>query len=174
MTVCDASPPGLRDDFDLSDLRRTYACFPSGVVSICALADGVPVGLVASSFTSVSMTPPLVSFCIKTESATWPQLERLPRLGVSVLGEAHDAACRQLSAKAGDRFAGLDLHTTPDGAVLIAGAPAWLECTIADQIPAGDHVIVLLRVVAVTADHDVLPLVFHASSFGAVRKDLAP
>ena len=173
MTVCDSPPPVLRDDFDLSDLRRTYACFPSGVVSICAMAEGVPVGLVASSFTSVSMTPPLVSFCIKNESATWPLLESLPRLGVSVLGEAHDAACRQLSAKAGDRFAGLDLRTTADGAILIAGAPAWLECTIADQIPAGDHLIVLLRVVAVTADHEVPPLVFHASAFGAVRKELA-
>jgi flavin reductase (DIM6/NTAB) family NADH-FMN oxidoreductase RutF len=169
VTVTDTPVPDLRDEFDMVDLRRTYACFPSGVVSICAMAGGAPVGLVASSFTSVSMTPPLVSFCIKTESATWPQLARLPRLGVSVLGEVHDAACRQLSAKAGDRFAGLDLHTTADGAVLIAGAPAWLECTIEAQIPAGDHLIVLLRVMALTADHDVPPLVFHASSFGAVR-----
>jgi flavin reductase (DIM6/NTAB) family NADH-FMN oxidoreductase RutF len=169
VTVIDAPMPDLRDDFDLVDLRRTYGCFPSGVVSICAMADGVPVGLVASSFTSVSMTPPLVSFCIKSESETWPRLERLPRLGVSVLGEAHDAACRQLSAKAGDRFAGLDLRTTAAGAVLIAGAPAWLECVIEATIPAGDHQIVLLRVMSVTADHDVPPLVFHASSFGAVR-----
>lgn len=169
MTVTDAPGPDLREDFDMVDLRRTYGCFPSGVVSICAAAGGVPVGMVASSFTAVSLTPPLVSFCIKTDSTTWPQLERLPRLGLSVLGEAHDAACRQLSAKAGDRFAGLDLHTTSDGAVLVAGAPAWLECTIEEQIPAGDHLIVLLRVIAVTADHEVPPLVFHASSFGAVR-----
>ncbi|MGF7238465.1 MAG: flavin reductase family protein [Frankia sp.] len=161
---------GRAAGLDARVLRQAYACFPSGVVSICGLVNTEPVGLVASSFTTVSIDPPLVSFCIQNDSTTWPRLQPLPRLGLSVLGEAHDAACRQMSAKAGDRFAGLVFETTPEGAIFIDGAPAWIECSIEDELPAGDHRIVLLRVLALTVSPAVAPLVFHGSRFASLRQ----
>jgi len=91
---------------DARALRDVYACFPSGVTALCALLDGVPVGIAASSFTTVSITPPLVSVCIQRNSTTWPLLQAAPRIGVSVLGELHGKVCRQLAAKTGDRFEG--------------------------------------------------------------------
>lgn len=150
---------------DPVQLRRAYGCFPSGVTAVCALEDGVPVGIAASSFTSVSVDPPLVSVCVQNSSTTWPRLRALPRLGVSVLGQEQNAAAQQLAAKQGDRFAELDLTRTGDGAVLVHGAVAWLDCSIHSEVPAGDHSIVLLHIHALRALPEHAPLVFHGSRF---------
>ncbi|WP_033339720.1 flavin reductase family protein [Catenuloplanes japonicus] len=150
---------------DPGALRQAYGCFPSGVTAVCALVDGVPVGLAASSFTSVSMDPPLVSVCVQHTSTTWPKLRDLDRVGVSVLGEGHDVLARQIASRTGDRFAGVTWEAARDGAVFLGGATAWLDCTVERHVPAGDHDIVLLRVRTLSADPDVAPLVFHASRF---------
>lgn len=161
------------DALDAVTLRAAFGRFPSGVVSVCAVVDGRPVGLAASTFVPVSLDPPLVAFCMQNTSATWPRLNRRPRIGVSVLGEAHEAAARSLAAKTGDRFAGLTLETTERGAVFLDGASAWLECSVEQEIPAGDHAIVLLRVHALQTAPDVQPLVFHGSAFRRLDQ-LAP
>lgn len=146
-------------------LRSAFSCFPSGVTAVCAMIGDEPVGMVASSFTSVSLDPPLVSVCITNGSRTWARLRAASRLGISVLGEHQADACRTLAAREGNRFAGLDLQVAPTGSVLLRGAPAWLECSVEDRLPAGDHQIILLRVHAVDAEPHRSPLVFHGSSF---------
>jgi flavin reductase (DIM6/NTAB) family NADH-FMN oxidoreductase RutF len=150
---------------DALALRSAFAMFPSGVVAVCATVDGEPAGLAASSFVTVSLDPPLVAFCIQWTSTTWPKLERLPRIGVSVLGEAHDSAARALASKGGDRFASVRTDVTDDGAVFIDGASAWLDCSVETVFPAGDHGIVLLRLHGLTMDPAISPLVFHGSAF---------
>jgi flavin reductase (DIM6/NTAB) family NADH-FMN oxidoreductase RutF len=150
---------------DRAQLRRVFGAFPSGVTAIAALIDGAPVGIAASSFTSVSLDPPLVSVCVAHSSTTWPNLRDAPRFGVSVLAADQEEACRQLSARDVDRFALLGWRATPDGAVLLEGASAWLECSTEAQHRAGDHDIVVLRVHDLDAEHDSRPLVFHASQF---------
>jgi flavin reductase (DIM6/NTAB) family NADH-FMN oxidoreductase RutF len=148
-----------------AELRRVFGAFPTGVTAIAALVDGAPVGIAASSFTSVSLAPPMVSVCIAHSSTTWPLLRGAARYGVSVLAVHQEAAVRALSAKGTDRFAALGWRATPDGAVVIDGASAWLDCSVEQQIRAGDHDIVLLRVHALDADADIAPLVFHGSRF---------
>jgi flavin reductase (DIM6/NTAB) family NADH-FMN oxidoreductase RutF len=148
-----------------TELRRVFGTFPTGVVAMAAVVDGTPVGLAASSFVSVSLDPPLVSVCVAHTSTTWPLLSRADRLGISVLGAHQEGAGRQLAARGVDRFAGLSWRATDDGAVLLAGASAWLDCSVEQQVPAGDHDIVLLRVHDLGADPRVPPLVFHGSAF---------
>jgi flavin reductase (DIM6/NTAB) family NADH-FMN oxidoreductase RutF len=146
-------------------LRQAFGCFPSGVTAICALVDRAPIGMAASSFTSVSVDPPLVSVCIQQTSATWPVLQRAPRLGLSVLAEGHDMACRQLSKKEGDRFAGVEWDAGPRGSLFIRGCSAWLECSRFDEVAAGDHIIVLLQVHGLDTAPHTPPLIFHGSAF---------
>ncbi|MFE4956117.1 flavin reductase family protein [Streptomyces sp. NPDC056653] len=146
-------------------LRQAFACFPSGVTAMCALFDNEPVGMAVSSFTSVSMEPPLLSVCVQNTSGTWPKLRERPRLGLSVLAEDQAAAGRRLAMKTGDRFADLALHPTTDGALFVLGAAAWFDCSIQAEVPAGDHVVVLLEVHGLQAEPDVAPLVFHGSRF---------
>jgi flavin reductase (DIM6/NTAB) family NADH-FMN oxidoreductase RutF len=150
--------------FDPFVLRHVFGAFPSGVAAVAAVVDGTPAGIAASSFTSVSLDPPLVSLCVAHTSTTWPLL-RAPRLGVSILSAAQELAVRQLAARGVDRFAGLAWRTTSDGAVLLDGASGWLETSIEQQVRAGDHDIVVLRIHDLDADHDISPLVFHASRF---------
>ena len=98
----------LRDcPVDGTELRRAFGCFPSGVTAVCAIIDGEPVGMAASSFTSVSIDPPLASICVQNSSTTWPRLRNQPRLGLSVLAEDHTDAAISLSRKVGGRFAGV-------------------------------------------------------------------
>jgi flavin reductase (DIM6/NTAB) family NADH-FMN oxidoreductase RutF len=148
-----------------AELRRVFSAFPSGVTAVAALVDGAPVGMTVSSFTSVSLDPPLVSVCVARTSTTWPVLREAAWLGLSVLAADQADACRQLSAYGVDRFAGLGWRATPDGAVVLDGASAWLVCGADAQHSAGDHDIVVLRVRDLGVDHDIRPLVFHASQF---------
>ncbi|GAB2996703.1 flavin reductase family protein [Mycobacterium bourgelatii] len=148
-----------------SSLREAFGHFPTGVVAIAAQVNGVREGLAASTFVPVSLEPPLVSFCVQNTSTTWPKLKSVPMLGISVLGEAHDAAARTLAAKTGDRFAGLETVSSETGAVFIKGTGLWLESAIEQLITAGDHTIVVLRVKHVTVDSNVAPIVFHRSEF---------
>lgn len=150
---------------DTTLLRSVLGCFPSGVTAICAQVDGVPVGIAASSFTSVSLAPPLVSVCVQNSSQTWPTLRGAPRIGLSVLAAGQDGACRSLSSQTGDRFADVAWFDTADGAIFVDGAAALLDCTVHSEVPAGDHAIVLLEINQVFADHEAAPLVFHGSRF---------
>jgi len=152
-------------NLDPSSLREAFGHFPTGVIAIAAEVDGTRVGLAASTFVPVSLDPPLVSFCVQNTSTTWPRLKDLPYLGISVLGESHDAAARSLAAKTGDRFAGLETSSSERGAVFIHGTSVWLESSIEQTIPAGDHLIVVLRVSDITIHPDVSPIVFHRSTF---------
>jgi flavin reductase (DIM6/NTAB) family NADH-FMN oxidoreductase RutF len=155
-------------DLSPASLREAFGHFPSGVIAIAAEVDGTLVGLAASTFVPVSLDPPLVSFCVQNSSTTWPKLKDLPLLGISVLGESHDEAAKSLAAKTGDRFAGLETTSTKGGAVFIHGTSVWLESAIEQEVPAGDHTIVVLRVHDITI-HDgpdiPAPIVFHRSTF---------
>jgi flavin reductase (DIM6/NTAB) family NADH-FMN oxidoreductase RutF len=148
-----------------TDLRRVFGAYPTGVTAVAALIDGVPAGITANSFTSVSLEPPIVSICVAHTSTTWPLLRRAARLGISVLGAHQERHGRALSQRRGDRFDSVRWRATADGAVLLDGASAWLDCSIDREIRVGDHDLILLRVHALDADAAVPPLVFHASQF---------
>lgn len=152
-------------DIDPAELRRVFGAFPSGVVTIAAMIGGAPVGLAASSFTSVSLDPPLVSICVANTSTTWPALREAPRFGISILSAHQELAGRQLASRAEDRFANLGWRSTEDGAVVLDGASAWLHCSTHAVYPGGDHDIVVLRIHDLDADAAINPLVFHASKF---------
>ncbi|MEB4211101.1 flavin reductase family protein [Mycobacterium sp. 94-17] len=146
-------------------LRRAFGCFPSGVTAVCAMVDDAPVGMAASSFTSVSLEPPLVSVCFQASSTTWQRLRERPRLGISVLAQGQDKICMSLAQKATERFADVAWDHASGGAVFILGATAWLECSLHGEIPAGDHAVALLEIQGLQANPKSAPLVFHGSQF---------
>ena len=156
-------------DLDPARLRTAFGIFPTGVVAIAAEVDGRLTGLAASSFTSVSLAPPLVSVSIANTSTTWPILRRATHLGVTVLADHHRGAARQLAGPVEGRFDGLEVALGDDGAVTLADGLASFDTTIYREVEAGDHTIVLLRLHAVEHADDSLPLVFHRSGFGRLQ-----
>ncbi|MGE0218431.1 flavin reductase family protein [Mycolicibacterium sp.] len=159
---------------DMSRLRKLYGRYPTGVAAICALRDGQPVGIVATSFIPVSMEPALVSICVQHTSTTWPRLSREYGLGISVLAEGQAQLSRQLAAKNVDRFTGLAWFAGDSSAVFLAGAAAWLDCRISTSIAAGDHDVVLMEVIGAADDETVAPLIFHNSRFHSILAEIPP
>jgi flavin reductase (DIM6/NTAB) family NADH-FMN oxidoreductase RutF len=155
-------------DLDPVRLRQAFGVFPSGVVALAASVDGRPVGLAASSFTSVSLEPPLVSVSIANTSRTWPDLRRAGRLGVTVLAAHHGELCRRLAGPVEQRFDDVAVSVTGDGAITVDDGLARFDCSVYREVEAGDHTVVLLRLHAVehSPDHAGGPLVFHRSGFG--------
>ncbi|MGW9182897.1 flavin reductase family protein [Agromyces sp. NPDC055661] len=147
------------------ELRRAFSAFPTGVVAVCALSDGRPVGMAVNSFTSISLEPPLVAVSVARSSTTWPTLATTRRLGMSVLGAGHEVLSRRLSARDVDRFEGTQWRAGSEGAILIEGAALWLECSVHSVYDGGDHEIVLLEVHESEFFADVPPLVFHQSRY---------
>jgi flavin reductase (DIM6/NTAB) family NADH-FMN oxidoreductase RutF len=152
-------------DLDPRALRDAFGIFPSGVVAVAAEVDGRPTGLAASSFTSVSLNPPLVSFSVAKTSKTWPDLRRAAHLGITVLAEHHGEVCRQLAGPVAERFDGIAVSASDDGALTLDEGLARFDCTIQHEVEAGDHIIVLLALHAVEHSSGQ-PLIFHRSTFG--------
>ena len=155
-------------------VRSVFSNFPTGVTAVAAVVDGRPAGITANSFTSVSLNPVLVSVCISNASNTWPTLVRASHLGVSVLAEQQGAIARRLASREADRFEDIPWTTTESGAVLIPDSAAWFETTIENRVQAGDHEIVVLRVIDLNHDAKRLPLVFHHSTFTKVHQGPTP
>lgn len=155
-------------DLDPARLRTAFGIFPSGVVAVAAEVDGRLTGLAASSFTSVSLDPPLVSFSVANSSKTWPDLRRSAHLGVTVLADHHGAIARQLAGPVEHRFDGVTALLSDEGAVVLGDGLAQFDTTIYREVEAGDHTIVLLQLHAVEHGDESGdgPLVFHRSAFG--------
>jgi flavin reductase (DIM6/NTAB) family NADH-FMN oxidoreductase RutF len=153
---------------DVAALRRAFTLYPRGVMAVAAQIDGAPVGLAVSAFVSVSLDPPLLALCIDAASRTWPVLRTADTIGVSVLTEEHAWLGRQLASRSRDRFADARFDLTSRGALLLADAAARFECRTQSVSPGGDHLIVLLRVLSMSADPARRPLIWHDSQFRAV------
>jgi len=149
--------------------RDALGRFATGVAFVTAAPDGDPAGLIVNSLTSVSLEPPLVSFCPSRSSLTWSRMRRAGRFGVNILGRKHERFAMRATPAGADRFAGLNWELGPRGVPLLTDALATLECETLAEHPTGDHWIVIGRVDNVRTSPLNDPLVFFAGAFGALR-----
>jgi 3-hydroxy-9,10-secoandrosta-1,3,5(10)-triene-9,17-dione monooxygenase reductase component len=154
---------------DPRSFRAALGRLATGVAFVTALPDGEPAGLIVNSLTSVSLAPPLVSFCPSRSSLTWSRMRRARRFGVNVLGRRHEQFAKRATPAGADRFAGLDWQLGRDGVPLLTDALASLECEIVAEHPAGDHWIVVGRVDDLRTSPITKPLVFFAGAFAALQ-----
>jgi flavin reductase (DIM6/NTAB) family NADH-FMN oxidoreductase RutF len=164
-TTDDDLRPAAASELDAGTLRQAFGHFPSGVTAVCGLVGGSPLGMAVSSFTSVSLEPPMVAVCLQQSSKTWARLRELPWLGLSVLGADQGPLCRALAGPEQDRFTGCSWEAGEHGAVFLHGAVTWYSCVRRDEVAAGDHSIALLVVDRLWTQPAAEPLVFHGSRF---------
>lgn len=147
--------------------RRALSVHASGVVVITAQSDGVPAGLTATSFSSVSLEPPLVSFYVNRSSTTWPRLRAADHFAVNILaGDQADLAAR-FASKGIDRFAApTRWRTGPFGAPLLLDVSAHLICLPYQTAEVGDHVLVVGLVTEADVHNPSHPLLYHRGRFG--------
>jgi 3-hydroxy-9,10-secoandrosta-1,3,5(10)-triene-9,17-dione monooxygenase reductase component len=154
---------------DEHSLRTALGRFATGVAFVTAVLDGKPAGLIVNSFASVSLQPPLVSFCPSRSSLTWSRMRRNGRFAVNVLGRRHERFARRATPAGADRFAAVHWEPGHGGMPLLTDALATLECDIVAEHPAGDHWIVVGRVEHLRTSTSADPLVFFDSAFTALR-----
>ncbi|TDE55889.1 flavin reductase [Nonomuraea mesophila] len=162
-------PPGpSQGHLDTLRFRQVLGRFATGVVAITAVepVSGEPCGLAANSFTSVSLDPPLVAFCVAHTSTSWPKVRGAKVVTVNVLAEHQRSVCAQLAAKGGDKFAGLEWTGSPGGNPVLDGSLAWIDCAVEAEHLAGDHMIVVARVLQLDTYADGGPLVFFRGGYG--------
>jgi 3-hydroxy-9,10-secoandrosta-1,3,5(10)-triene-9,17-dione monooxygenase reductase component len=158
---------------DGRSFRDAIGRFATGVAFVTAAPDGEPAGLIVNSLTSVSLDPPLISFCPARSSLTWQRMRRTRRFGANVLGRQHEHFARRATPAGADRFANLDWELGPGGVPLLTDALASLECQIVAEQPAGDHWIVVGRVDRLHTTPVTDPLVFFAGTFGTLQSRTA-
>lgn len=179
------SAPARRRDqvgsaLDPSTLRRLYGHVPSGLVTVAALGEDGPLGMLVASFTSVSLDPPLVSVNLARASSTFPALRDFSHWGLSVLAEHQGHVAESFRRPADQRFAELDWSATAEGAIHLDGAVAALTVRPVEFVPAGDHVIAILALTDFRTggapgtslrESPSAPLVFHHSRFHRLDKE---
>jgi len=151
--------------FDVREFRRTLGCFVTGVTVVTAEAeDGERRGFTANSFTSVSLDPPLILVCIGRGSTSLPLFSRVDRFAVNILADDQRAVSGAFASKGEDKFRGIDWSPGPFGSPILSGAAAWLECAVHDRIEAGDHILLIGRVLAF--EHTArTPLGYHGGNY---------
>ncbi|MDX9873263.1 MAG: flavin reductase family protein [Spongiibacteraceae bacterium] len=152
------------------DYRRSFGCFPSGVTVVTTVTtDGKPVGLTINSFTSVSLSPPMILWCLKENSKLRDVFRHCSHFAVHVLGHDQQEISRRFCAPVEDRFAGLTWHRGTGDVPLLDGCSAVIECRRGEVVTWGDHD-VINGVVERHGYCDKEPLAFLAGSYGAFRR----
>jgi flavin reductase (DIM6/NTAB) family NADH-FMN oxidoreductase RutF len=128
--------------------RQACAKFATGVAVATVLApDGTPHGLTVSSFTAVSIQPPLVLVCIDYACPFLTYFRASTHFGVNVLGESQRELSVIFAEKPEGRFDGVEWYGTRSGVPWLHNCIANLECRVSSIIEAGDHAIFLAEVV---------------------------
>jgi flavin reductase (DIM6/NTAB) family NADH-FMN oxidoreductase RutF len=149
--------------------RRVMGCYPTGVCVVTAESDdGDLFGMTIGSFTSVSLSPPLIAFFPDKTSTTWPRIAEVGRFCVNVLAGHQSSLCRSMAARGQDRFKDVAFRRSPRGAIIVEGAAAWIECVLHDQHEAGDHFAVYGRVEDLDMGADRSALVFFKGAMSQV------
>jgi 3-hydroxy-9,10-secoandrosta-1,3,5(10)-triene-9,17-dione monooxygenase reductase component len=151
--------------FDSGRFREVMGHFATGVTIITAMEDEGPVGFTCQAFASLSLEPPLVALAPGKSSTSWPRIAQAGFFAVNILAEDQEALCRDFAVSGGDKFAGVGWRIGANGAPLLDGVLAWLECDLVITHDAGDHELVIGRVqdMGVTRGR---PLVYYRGGFG--------
>ncbi len=151
---------------DAARYRQVLGHFATGVTVVTGDDGGAPVGLSVNSFTSVSLDPPLVAFCVTRTSTTWPRIRATGRFTVNILSADQEAVSRRFASAGADRFEGIGWHSSPAGSPVVEGALAWIDATVEAEYEAGDHVMVIGEVAGLEVAHEGPPLVFYRGGYG--------
>jgi len=152
--------------FDSAKYRQVLGHFPTGVTVISAMNDGVPVGMAIGSFASLSLDPPQVLFCAGQSSSSWPKVRAAGSFCVNLLAEDQEDVCRVFASKAEDKFAEIGWKHSGNGSPLLAGTLGYIDCTLENVVPSGDHDIVIGAVTDLDVLHEGGPLLFFRGGYG--------
>jgi flavin reductase (DIM6/NTAB) family NADH-FMN oxidoreductase RutF len=148
-----------------NELRRVMGHFATGVTIITTVSkDGVPFGLTANAFTSVSLDPPLLLISVDKKAESFPHFEESKVFTVNVLSEEQEGLSRKFAVSGGDKFQGVAYHTGANGVPILDGMLAYLECKLYAAYDGGDHTL-FLGEIEQAETREVKPLLFYRGGY---------
>jgi flavin reductase (DIM6/NTAB) family NADH-FMN oxidoreductase RutF len=156
--------------FEARGFRQALARYPTGVIVATAWdeADGRYIGMTMSSFSSVSLDPPLVLFSVDRRALSLAAWRRVPGYAINVLGTHQRELSDRFAKPHASKWAGVRFEHGHHRAPLLSGAPVHFECLPYAQCDGGDHVTFFGRVVRFAASGVGSPLVFYGSRYVSV------
>jgi len=151
-----------------SEFRHVMGHFCTGIVVVTAQLEETPFGLTCQSFVSVSLDPPLVTFCPAHSSTSWPAMRSAGKFCVNVLAADQQSLCESFAVSGGDKFKNVPWSTSGHGSPRIEGCLAHIDCTVEGIHEAGDHDIVVGRVQDLLVSRSSTPLLFYQGRFGSL------
>lgn len=156
---------------DAATLRHAMRKWATGVAIVTSAHDGAAHGMTASSFTSVSLTPPqvLISLALATRTHTLVRASRI--FAVSLLAAGQESISDRFAGRADgdDRLAGLDTFTLVTGTPLLRDAIAHFDCRVIATFTSGTHTIFIGEVLAVRSSEAASPLVYYDRAYRSLR-----
>jgi flavin reductase (DIM6/NTAB) family NADH-FMN oxidoreductase RutF len=157
----------MNHKIDINDgirsLRAALGQFATGVAIVTTLdQDQQPVGMTINSFSSVSLTPALVSWCIDRRAASYATFAQARRFALTVLAADQADLALRFATRGADKFRGIEIHDRQ--APVIANACAWFRCESYRSIALGDHRMLVGRITEF-GNNDLQPLVFRGGQF---------
>lgn len=141
------SESNTKKSIDKFDLRRAFGSFATGVTIVTTMdAQGQPCGFTANSFSSVSLEPPLVLVSIAKTAFGLATFADCKGFAINILAEHQRDLSNRFASKGTDKFSGVDWQPGSTGAPLLNEVVAWFDCENFQQIDAGDHVILIGKV----------------------------
>jgi len=149
--------------------RRVCSKYATGITIVTVLdSRGAPHGLTVNSFTSVSLSPPLVLFCLDRQTAILTHFRLDTRFAINVLEEEQKDISSCFARSGHDRFEGVAWRPGETGAPVLPEVLATLECGVTQMVEAGDHIIVIGEAIHATW-RDGQPLIYFNSSYQSLR-----
>jgi 4-hydroxyphenylacetate 3-hydroxylase, reductase component len=170
------APEHTENPFDTKAFRHALGSFPTGIaVMTAAAAETSHIGITVNSFTSVSLEPPLVLWCIDRRSRRYPAFAGAPGFTVSILASGHKAVSARLAGAGEHSLDGIALMPTRLGPPALAESLAVFECARESVQDAGDHAILIGRVLRFWRnDAAGAPLVYFQGRYGALAQGQPP
>ncbi|MDP9195377.1 MAG: flavin reductase family protein [Pseudomonadota bacterium] len=156
------------DPSDPLSFRRVMGCFATGVAVVSTLSpEGLPAGITINSFTSVSLDPPLVLFCLDRTTRLLDSFSRCRAFAITFLRESQQDLSTHF-ARPDPPWTGIRYRTTPLGSPVPEGGLAHMECTPHAVYDGGDHIILTGRVTSLAHSDAGKPLLYFRSRYCAV------
>lgn len=164
------------ENFDPIMFRTTVGHYASGITIITGRDDDGPIGFTCQSFYSVSVDPPLVSFSVMKTSTTYPRIRATGAFAVNILSHRQEAVSSQFARRGTEKWADIEWTSSERGNPLLEGSLAWLDCTVWAEHDAGDHRIVIGRVVDVgtSIEQDPSPLLYFKGQYDVLQAASRP
>lgn len=156
------------------ELRESMRFWATGVTIVSARHNEIQHGMTVTSFTSLSLEPPLVMVSLEKTTRTHGLVDLSGAFGVSILREDQQPISNRfagLATELTNRFAGLQTFTLESGSPLLTDALAWLDCRVTERHAAGTHTIFFGEVIAARSSEGGPPLLYFNRNYRMLNEE---